>query len=383
MVLGLALDGQQGIKSYGSGALDEDFVADLYAQAAVVLFPSHYEGFGFPILHALAQRRPVIVRDLPVFDEIAARTPYACNIHRFATTARMVEAAQNPPSWIDPTSSPVSQPQRWTDAADVLADALRDAEQTLNFDRLSSGLIAVREQPAALVPTAPAMGRSFRATSNLGMSPRSQSVSGRYAMATTNRIERWLNQSSSSPILRRIGPWLAKRTHLGRAAIVKVENMPAVLPPNSVGEIQAAIADDSLPLDRFVDAVLELSDALVVGGVLKLDLPSRTYGAPLDYATATGAVAWLESAGLEVESVELVGARLSITALKAISWSSVLPGPADDEQFVDAAFRYALGRPADGFGALHARNELASGRLRRDVLKHLLGSTERGLISLG
>lgn len=43
----------------------------LYRAARMIAFPSHYEGFGIPILEAMASHRPIVLSDIPVFHEIA------------------------------------------------------------------------------------------------------------------------------------------------------------------------------------------------------------------------------------------------------------------------------------------------------------------------
>lgn len=51
------------------------FVADLYALADVLVFPSAAEGFGIPIAEAAAARVPIVCTDLPVFHSIAGDVP--------------------------------------------------------------------------------------------------------------------------------------------------------------------------------------------------------------------------------------------------------------------------------------------------------------------
>lgn len=55
-----------------SGRLSDAQVEALYAHAEAVVFPSHYEGFGFPMMRGLAYGRTVFVRRSALVDELAA-----------------------------------------------------------------------------------------------------------------------------------------------------------------------------------------------------------------------------------------------------------------------------------------------------------------------
>ncbi len=54
-----------------SGDVDTGEIHTLMANAAAIVFPSHYEGFGLPVVEGLAHGTRVIVRDSPLWDEIA------------------------------------------------------------------------------------------------------------------------------------------------------------------------------------------------------------------------------------------------------------------------------------------------------------------------
>lgn len=48
---------------------DED-LASLYTNTKAFILPSHYEGFGMPVMEALSYHIPVVVNDIPVFREV-------------------------------------------------------------------------------------------------------------------------------------------------------------------------------------------------------------------------------------------------------------------------------------------------------------------------
>jgi len=53
-----------------SGLTDFE-VRCIYKLCTLFVFPSAYEGFGIPILEAMAAKRPMVISDIPVFKEIS------------------------------------------------------------------------------------------------------------------------------------------------------------------------------------------------------------------------------------------------------------------------------------------------------------------------
>jgi glycosyltransferase involved in cell wall biosynthesis len=58
--------------------LDDRTLAAVYRRAAAVLLPSDREGFGLPVIEALACGAPVIASDLPVLREVGGSTVEYC-----------------------------------------------------------------------------------------------------------------------------------------------------------------------------------------------------------------------------------------------------------------------------------------------------------------
>lgn len=141
VVLGIKVPGDKNISSFASGQLNENAVTGLYARANLIFFPSHCEGFGLPIMHGLAHRKPVVARDLPVFREIRERVRGAVNLHLFETTEEMVRFAKTNPVWDESEVDTCRSIHSWADMAKAMRDALTEASSRLTYGGLRDRLL--------------------------------------------------------------------------------------------------------------------------------------------------------------------------------------------------------------------------------------------------
>ncbi len=80
---------QPGIRWRSSGNLGRAEIDSLFAGAAVVVYPSYYEGFGLPVLDSLALRRHVVVLDTPVNRELEQLAGHDEKLHIVKTHKQM------------------------------------------------------------------------------------------------------------------------------------------------------------------------------------------------------------------------------------------------------------------------------------------------------
>jgi len=103
VALGLEAAGTECLTTYGSGKLSSAEVAGLYAGSQAVVFPSTYEGFGMPVLEALAHRKVLYARDTVLNRALHARLGMTKNIILYDSTESLVRmlASGNIPGWTD------------------------------------------------------------------------------------------------------------------------------------------------------------------------------------------------------------------------------------------------------------------------------------------
>jgi GT2 family glycosyltransferase len=125
---------------------DEELVA-FYGDADVVVFPSHYEGFGFPIMDALVARRPIFVRKLPVFQELYEGLGRNPNIYFYETTEDLVARLQEIPVWQEVRTATEPGIGAARSAGEILAlvdAALLQVQYRIIVDRLRAVRVDVK-----------------------------------------------------------------------------------------------------------------------------------------------------------------------------------------------------------------------------------------------
>ncbi len=76
-----------------SGYLDDHALRDAYRQADVLVLPSRHEGFGFPVVEAMACGTPVVCSDIPVLREIAGDAAAFAPLDQPAALAQAILSA--------------------------------------------------------------------------------------------------------------------------------------------------------------------------------------------------------------------------------------------------------------------------------------------------
>lgn len=140
-IFGYAGENTESIQFIDSGGLSNSEAEALFANASCVLFPSHYEGFGFPIMTALAYKKPVFARRVPVFKEIIDRCPEGTNVHLFDTTRGMIDAAvRGGVKWNDVDADRLAT--NWVDTANAIFRELEKSVANVKQGDLASKIRA-------------------------------------------------------------------------------------------------------------------------------------------------------------------------------------------------------------------------------------------------
>ena len=109
------------LRAYRSGTLSDKQMESLYTRASVVVLPSHVEGFGLGLVHALAAGKVVVARDIPATREILATYKRYSGVYLYAhdgDIARVLRSAMNDSK----SSVEDSAAETWNEWVDGFAD---------------------------------------------------------------------------------------------------------------------------------------------------------------------------------------------------------------------------------------------------------------------
>jgi glycosyltransferase involved in cell wall biosynthesis len=113
--------------------LERDVLASVYRRAAVVLLPSEREGFGLPVVEALACGTPVVASDLPVLREAGGDGVTYCALEDIrAWTECLVELLREreakSETWVDRRRAGITQAAKftWEEYANKLVHVYRE-----------------------------------------------------------------------------------------------------------------------------------------------------------------------------------------------------------------------------------------------------------------
>jgi glycosyltransferase involved in cell wall biosynthesis len=138
-----------------SGTLSELEIHRLYANARAVVFPSFYEGFGFPILTTLAYGGTLLARRSTLLDEVAARCAPRGRLVPFDRRDALVELigrllhGEPVPELPLGTALDRGQPLSWQDVGRGIVNFLSTLTSDLSRSRWRAREHAIRQLMAA------------------------------------------------------------------------------------------------------------------------------------------------------------------------------------------------------------------------------------------
>jgi GT2 family glycosyltransferase len=111
------------VRWMASGTLSRQQVRELFKGARLLIYPSHYEGFGLPVLDALALGKTVVVLDTEVNRELAAMTGNK-NLYRLRSVNQLQSTVNR--VFDQEAVVPPGPLRRWHEAAREYASAFQE-----------------------------------------------------------------------------------------------------------------------------------------------------------------------------------------------------------------------------------------------------------------
>ncbi|MGH9375836.1 MAG: glycosyltransferase family 4 protein [Terriglobia bacterium] len=112
-----------------TGVLPKAAIFGLLQRAVALVFPSRYEGFGFPLLEAMAARCPVLALDTPINREVAGDAAWLLSEDPFQWSTAIQTLIQNPSMHEEWVLKGIENVKRfsWERTAEAYSEVFQDA----------------------------------------------------------------------------------------------------------------------------------------------------------------------------------------------------------------------------------------------------------------
>ena len=122
---------ERGRRLFWLSGISDEFLDNLYNVSSAVLMPSEAEGFGLAVVEGARHGKPLILRDLPVFREIAGdHATYFCGREPEALSACLEQWMQDYVRGDIPTPEGI-RVLSWRESARMLLSDLHDMESRI------------------------------------------------------------------------------------------------------------------------------------------------------------------------------------------------------------------------------------------------------------
>jgi GT2 family glycosyltransferase len=135
------------------GNLSNHEISLLYRESKIAIFPSHYEGFGLPLMSCIAAQKPIFVRLLPPFIEIASNiTKGIENIYWFSDDRDLViQLSKGLPIWKGGVSD--GEKSGWKRSANEVLEQLLISAHDVNLNKVANRMRLFELSFKTLLPT--------------------------------------------------------------------------------------------------------------------------------------------------------------------------------------------------------------------------------------
>ncbi len=144
------------------GSLSDERMRGLFASASVVVLPSHLEGFGLGLMHALAAGKPVAARSIPATLEVLACLQGVQGLSLFGSNDEMVAAVREAMAAERSSVSGSTGPgwNDWADGVGRLCLLLAESGDVFSrlVKRLQAGELLRQARAYREIVTSPAVG---------------------------------------------------------------------------------------------------------------------------------------------------------------------------------------------------------------------------------